>query len=74
MNRRLALALVVIGWLVSSTYADMTIYAPGSTDNPASLNVYAVPGVTIDVPLYLAGTGYTISCDVQVQYHLRRCK
>ena len=71
-HQRASFAVVILAVLVSPAVVQFTIYAPGSSYTPSPPEVFAVPGVTVSVPLYLAwsstGTGRAISCDVQLRF------
>jgi hypothetical protein len=69
MNWRVSLALVMVGLLVSPAVAAFTVYAPGSAVIPPAPRVFGVPGVGVNVPLYMAGTGFTMTCDTQIQFN-----
>jgi hypothetical protein len=69
MKRRASLALMMVGLLVSPAVAGFTIYAPGAAVTPTVPKAYGVPGVSVVVPLYMVGTGFTTICDTQVQYN-----
>jgi hypothetical protein len=69
MNRRVALALVMVALLASPAVAGLTVYAPGSPVTPLAPKIFGVPGVTVSFPLYMVGTGLTYYCDTQIQFN-----
>jgi hypothetical protein len=68
MQRRVCLALAMMGLLVSPAMGELIVYSPGSSFVPAPPEILAVPGQTVSVPLYMWGTEPAISCDVQIQF------
>jgi hypothetical protein len=68
MNWRASLALMMVATMISPVVAGFTIYAPGSGVTPTAPGAFGVPGVSVVVPLYMVGTGFTMTCDTQVQF------
>jgi hypothetical protein len=68
MNWRASLALMMVATMISPAVAGFTIYAPGSGVTPIAPGAFGVPSASVVVPLYMVGTGFTMTCDTQVQF------